>query len=340
MKKVGIVLAVLSAIFWAGCGDSGVVQKITYMNFDTNGNPQVYTLSADGKTSTKLNITLPQSAFYITPSPDASKVAYCLDSTDSLGNTQTAIYVMDMTGKETKLTSGANYGDCIPSFSLDGRKIVFESYRDDPNYVQIYIMNADGTNQQRILTDAADDVYPQLSPDGKSVVFFRYNSSVGSAKPAVSFRQQLQQSRISRGGLHTQTALRPAITFTTGDGLYTIGVDGSNPKQVLDFNTDYAYSAVFTNDNKQLIITTDQFAGDMEVAIVNLDGTGMKNLSNSPNTLDVAPLVIGNQILFNRDDSGGYLDIWEMNMDGSNQKNLTNTPDTDEYLSGYFEMLT
>ncbi len=335
MRKLQIFLAAIVAILWVGCGDSGPVQKITYVNFDTNGNPQVYTLSSDGKTSTKINVTLPSGAFFIVASPDASKVAYCVTDT----NNQTAIYTTDLKGKQTKLTSGANFGDCIPSFSRDGRLIVFESYRDNPNFVQMYIMNSDGSNQKRILTDTTDNFFPQLSPDNKSVAFFRYNSGAAT-KPAVSFQQQWQEMQ-GRGASRTfaKNSIRPATAISTGDGLYTVGIDGSNPKQVLSLTNSFASTAVFTSDGKKIVFATDQFAGDFEIAIVNLDGTGLKNLSNSPSTPDYAPLVIGSQILFNRDNSNGYSDIYEMNLDGTGQKNLTNTPTTDEYLPGYFGLL-
>ena len=52
---------------------------------------------------------------------------------------------------------------------IDIGKIVFCSTRDGNQ--EIYIMNADGTNQTRLTFNTADDSNPQLSSDGRKIVF-------------------------------------------------------------------------------------------------------------------------------------------------------------------------
>ena len=46
---------------------------------------------------------------------------------------------------------------------------MFYSKRDGNK--EIYLMNADGGDPQRVTNNAADDYYPDLSPNGKQVVF-------------------------------------------------------------------------------------------------------------------------------------------------------------------------
>jgi hypothetical protein len=64
----------------------------------------------------------------------------------------------------THLTSGI-----APSWSPDGKKIAFATNRDG-NF-EIYVMNGDGTNQQRLTSNAALDTSPSWSPDGQKLVF-------------------------------------------------------------------------------------------------------------------------------------------------------------------------
>ena len=53
--------------------------------------------------------------------------------------------------------------------SPDGQKIVFTSDRDGPR--NIYIMNSDGSNQQKLTDNPFNDYEPIFSPDGLSIIF-------------------------------------------------------------------------------------------------------------------------------------------------------------------------
>ena len=46
--------------------------------------------------------------------------------------------------------------DSYPVWSPDGRQLAFQSARD--GNLEIYVMNADGTNPVRLTNDPADDV--------------------------------------------------------------------------------------------------------------------------------------------------------------------------------------
>lgn len=56
-----------------------------------------------------------------------------------------------------------------PSFSPDGRKIVFVSHRTKNN--DVWLMNPDGGLQTQLTTDDKDDENPRFSPDGRQIVF-------------------------------------------------------------------------------------------------------------------------------------------------------------------------
>ena len=69
-----------------------------------------------------------------------------------------------------------------PSFSPDGSKIAFFSDRDGD--YEIYVMNADGSNQTRLTNNPAVDAKASFSPDGSKIAF--NSSRDGSARPSRS----------------------------------------------------------------------------------------------------------------------------------------------------------
>ncbi len=81
-----------------------------------------------------------------------------------------AIYKMDIrTKKMTQLTFNPGVNDVDPSVSPSGDKIAFFSDRDG-NY-EIYLMNDDGSAQQRLTSNLAEDLNPVFSPDGQKILF-------------------------------------------------------------------------------------------------------------------------------------------------------------------------
>jgi Tol biopolymer transport system component len=72
-------------------------------------------------------------------------------------------------------------------------------------------------------------------------------------------------------------------------------------------------------------------APSFEIYSIRVDGTGLRNVTNSP--LDEATPAVspnGRQIAFVRGIAGNW-DLWLMNADGSGQKQLTTSADVDEF---------
>lgn len=81
---------------------------------------------------------------------------------------QHGIYTIDTSGSAlTRLTNGQDYR---PRWSPDGTQIVFQRFASSSIASDIYVMNADGTDVQR-LTQLGTAFQPAWSPDGSKIVF-------------------------------------------------------------------------------------------------------------------------------------------------------------------------
>jgi Tol biopolymer transport system component len=107
-------------------------------------------------------------------SPDGQKIVYAVGRPLE----QAEIYVIDANCPQLPGGCVANARnltqsdgrDSQPDWSPDGQHIVY-TFIDDTGNDEIYIMNADGSNQIRLTYSDRIDSYPTWSPDGQRIVF-------------------------------------------------------------------------------------------------------------------------------------------------------------------------
>jgi TolB protein len=142
----------------------------------------IYVMNVDGTNVTRLT----QFPSGITPlgvswSPDGTKFAFTRNDCPSCGSQTRNVYTMNVDGSGlTKLTN-ATAQDAYysrPDWSPDGRQIVFEEKTEFGGYVNLWVMNADGTGKRQLTDNSstghdpgATDTRPSWSPDGTKIVF-------------------------------------------------------------------------------------------------------------------------------------------------------------------------
>jgi len=198
------------------------------------------------------------------------------------------------------------------------RGVLFETNRD--GNAEIYVMNPDGSQQTNLTNDPDDDYHAVWSPNGMEIAFVSYRD--GNSE------------------------------------IYSMGADGSNPTN-LTSHEDSDFFPVWSPDSDKIAFMTDReqtglvvmnatpkitVEFDMEIFVMNADGSGQTNLTDDPDW-DGYPSWSpdGTRIVFqtDRDDSpivplviladGFEREIYVMDADGSNPVPLSKSPEDDVY---------
>ncbi len=189
--------------------------------------------NASGKGSTSTVMTLPMTggqprqltdtavghSYWHGVSPDGKTLAFVGErQTDSAGKTDFEIYTISSTGgHETRLTHSPGLDDG-PEYSPDGTYIYFNSMRS--GRMQIWRMQASGSQPKQLTNDAYANWFAHPSPDGKWLVFISYLVDQGSNHPADK-DVMLRLMNVKTG------QLRELARFTGGQG--TINVPSWSP---------------------------------------------------------------------------------------------------------------
>ena len=161
-------------------------KKIVFTSLK-DGDLDIYTMNADGTDVRRLTNTpgYDGGAWW---SPDGKRIAYRAnhptDSTelkayrDLLAQNlvrpaKVELYTMNADGSDQKQIThlgGANFG---PSWTPDGKRIVFASNYKNPRSgnFDVYLVDSDGKNLEQITFDDTFDGFPMFSPDGKKIVW-------------------------------------------------------------------------------------------------------------------------------------------------------------------------
>lgn len=191
-------------------------------------------LSADGMELTQLTHN-DRNNYLPAWSADGTKLVFM--SQDGSDTATAEIAIVDADGSGERVLTDDDAWDYGASFSPDGERIVFGSERD--GRWRIWMMNADGTDQHPLPTEAHGNA-PAWSPDGTTIVFTSDrdgDDDLWMAKP-----DGRGQRNLTGNTAHDDNAVWTAdgqrLVFSsdrTGrTEIWTIDIAGEQPRQLTD----------------------------------------------------------------------------------------------------------
>lgn len=224
----------------SGCGGSSggggpaVLREVVIF---TRGG-MLHQLEADGSGLKPLNN---QAGRLAKGSPDGTKIIFAQGD---------HVATVNPDGTNLQVLTAGNHINWYPEFSPDMTKIAFASNRDGD--WELYVMDADGSNETRITNRVGEDSMPTWSPDGLTI-FYSYS---------------------------TNNDIK----------IWRIDPDGNNAAQVSTGAGFDGYPTVNSAGTKILFTRNPGASGDQEIFTMDVNGGNLAELPNgSASTAEFAP---------------------------------------------------
>jgi Tol biopolymer transport system component len=246
------------------------------------------------------------------------------------------VYVISAIGGAPRLLIGGPDQDAWPSLSPDRKRIAFtRSAVQSPGSLQgdVHIYDR-ATGSVVVVTSDGDAHKTAWSPDGGRLAFDAYLGGLQIVDIVTGSRETLVADTFADRPSWVPDGSRIAYCLTdhsvpgavTSDGLFVVDTATHASTMVLDFG----FSPAVSPDGTRIAFSYD-LDGDSDIFIVNVDGSGLVNLTADSPANEWGPTWApnGRQIAFVTDRDGDS-EIYRMDADGSNPVNLTNLPNSDE----------
>ena len=241
---------------------------------------QVYLMRPDGTGLRQITHTTDGDATRVDWSPDGHTIVFAIERENGC-----SIATIRRNGSHlTDLSHRGNLCETQPSYTRNGRHIIFERYNGDTDVDALYSMDLHGHHLRRIRVVTATD--PNVSPDGRTVSFIEYADG--------DYRQALS----------------------------TVRIDGSHLRRVVPFVADVAVKQDWAPDGRHLVFSDNADVPDRaaNVATVRPDGTQLRHLTH--NTKPGHGAYVGGyspngRWIVYRQERDGLYSLWRMHPDGS-----------------------
>jgi Tol biopolymer transport system component len=236
-----------------------------------------------------------------------------------------------------RLTDNTDF-DYQPSWSANGRRLVYIRNTADSRGYQVYKMNASGENQTQVTHDDGNHRWPGLSPNGRRILYVR-NSSLFRIRPDGTHKRRVVAGYVSSAQYSPngkQIVFEGAPRGKRQDGIWTIHPDGSHLQRLSapEKGGNYDEYPEWSPDGRHIAfrrcdIDTSYHGCSGDLFLMRADGSRKHPIEEAAGNPAFSPN--GNRIALT-DFGGDCSDIYTITRAGSDPQVLThNCPSLDKW---------
>ena len=218
-----------------------------------------------------------------------------------MGGDQSQIFTYAADGSDRKAVTSSGY-NIMPSWSRDGTRILYSSGPISRGAMEIWVMDADGSNKRQLTFDTPGGNFtPVESPDGSRIAFSAARQGVGHPEVWVMDADGSGQRRL------TTTRVTP--------GQQNV----------------WSLHPTWSPDGERISYASTS-SGETQIWVMNADGTDQRQITaglgpDYPDANVPAWSFDGARIAFWSGFERRFGEVWTMNPDGSEPRRVTDTPD-------------
>lgn len=240
-------------------------------------------------------------------------------------------YSMNIDGSGlVQLTSGG-IGFFDARLSPDGQQALFVQEVGTNGGKDIFKINIDGSGLTRLTFDEVYKNDPRFSPNGSQIVFYRYYEFAPGNTSSEIYTMNSDGSNIQRltgsfdqsdlGAVFSPDGSKIMFSSSISEDEYAIDIMNSNGSGRYRLTTGFGK---FTRDGLAVLFS---YGAVSDIYRINLDGTGLVNLTNTPDTREVGAFesLDRTKILYSTKAEGNVVTtrIYKMNQDGTQQTQIS-----------------
>lgn len=212
---------------------------------------------------------------------------------------QCSIAVMNGDGTHLQTLLQRSSCDWLPQWSPDGKRIAFTSMIEEPFSTDLYVMNADGSDLQKMTRDGVSS-HAAWSPDSQQIAF----ESKGDDIYGLLLKDPQPHRLTILSGTNSSPSWSPdgrSIAFISNRegsyaqvafGIYIMNTDGSHQRKLVrcgfDYLADHRWHGVtfsWSPDGTKIAFSSDK-TGRLQIYVMNRNGAHVRPVSHSAEDCD------------------------------------------------------